>query len=893
MRGASDPGFSSSCGTLPPEGSAEWRTPVMEALDDTLLFLRPGLVVGYLNRAAEGLLGVRRADVLGRAADAVLGGALPAHLWARCERALERGEASELEEFFPAARAWLRARVRPVEGGCLLQLRDVSRARLGEQALRESERHFRVLVENASDLITIVSAGGTILYESPSVRDVLGYATEERIGRSIGEWIHPEDVAAVMEGLTQLLGREEEVAPTEYRVRHRDGSWRLMRGSAKNLVHDPVVAGMVCSCRDVTAEREAQDAQARLSAILESTSDFVATWDALGRIRYMNDAARRMVGVPGAENVTELLIPDLHPQWATEVILREALPAATRDGVWVGETALLARDGREIPVSQVLVVHRSPAGEVEGVSTIIRDITERKRAEAALRESEERFRALIENASDIITIVEPDGTIRYQSPSTGRVLGYGDGVLVGASLFAFVHPDDARTLRRVLESGVAYPGHTTPLEYRFLHRNGSWCTLETQGTSLVHIPAVGGFVLNARDVSERRHLEEELRQSQKMEAVGRLAGGVAHDFNNLLTVIEGNAELILLDLPPESPIRMELAEIQRASGRAASLTRQLLAFSRKQILQPRLLSLNGVVEEMKRMLERLIGEDVDFAAELAPALGLVRADPGQVEQVLLNLVVNARDAMPHGGRLVVSTRLVEEDEAREHAEAEPRRYVELAVRDTGEGMDPRVRERVFEPFFTTKEQGKGTGLGLSTVYGIIKQSGGFVRVESTPGEGSTFFVYLPWAQEDGTPWQGPGVRALPRGSETVLLAEDEEPVRLLAQRVLERSGYVVLAAAGGAEALAVAAGHPGEIHLLLTDVVMPEMSGKDLARYLTGARPGVRVLYMSGYTEDETVRRGVSGLRTTFLEKPFTPDVLVRKVREVLDAVSGRGGPTG
>jgi signal transduction histidine kinase/ligand-binding sensor domain-containing protein/CheY-like chemotaxis protein len=385
-------------------------------------------------------------------------------------------------------------------------------------------------------------------------------------------------------------------------------------------------------------------------------------------------------------------------------------------------------------------------------------------------------------------------------------------------------------------------------------------------------------------VADRKRAEEELRQSQKMEAVGRLAGGVAHDFNNLLTVIKGNAELGLQDAHDEVIVRGELEEIERAAERASSLTRQLLAFSRKQILKPQTLALNEMVTDISRMLRRTVGEDIELTLVLDPSLGTVQADPGQIEQVLLNLVVNARDAMPRGGELRIETRNVAATTVADFADAEAIPYVGIFVADTGTGMAPSVRDRVFEPFFTTKEQGKGTGLGLSTVYGSVKQSGGFVRVESEPERGSTFSVYLPRVQEADELRVTAEFEALPRASATVLLVEDEDAVRRLGARVLTRAGYHVLTAASGEAAMQIAADFDGRIDLLMTDVVMPGMSGRELAEQLVPRHPGMQLLYASGYTEDAIVRHGVSSLETAFLEKPFTPNGLLRKVREVLDA---------
>jgi CheY-like chemotaxis protein len=369
-----------------------------------------------------------------------------------------------------------------------------------------------------------------------------------------------------------------------------------------------------------------------------------------------------------------------------------------------------------------------------------------------------------------------------------------------------------------------------------------------------------------------------------MEAIGRLAGGVAHDFNNLLTVIKGNAELALADLESNDVVREEVEEIERAAERASSLTRQLLAFSRKQILKPRTVSLNDLVGELGRMLRRTVGEDIALEIVLDPSLGMVRADPGQLEQVVLNLVVNARDAMPRGGVLLIETKNVAAADLRDVAEAENLPYVAMVVTDNGTGMSAGVRDRVFEPFFTTKEQGRGTGLGLATVYGSVKQSGGFVLVESELEKGSAFSVYLPRVDDAEELRVTDELESMLPGDATVLLVEDEDAVRRLASHVLRRAGYNVLTAARGDAAIEVAARYEGTIDLLMTDVVMPGMSGRELAEFLMPRCPGMRLLYASGYTEDAIVRHGVSSQEMAFLEKPFTPSALLRKVRLVLDA---------
>ena len=393
----------------------------------------------------------------------------------------------------------------------------------------------------------------------------------------------------------------------------------------------------------------------------------------------------------------------------------------------------------------------------------------------------------------------------------------------------------------------------------------------------------------ALDITDRKQLEEQLRQAQKMEAVGRLAGGIAHDFNNLLMVIQGYADLLTERLADGDPLRRNAEQIQTASQRATSLTRQLLAFSRKQMLAPKVLNVQSVVAEMEKILRRLIGEDIQLETSSAPDLGLIKADRSQIEQVILNLAVNARDAMPEGGRLTIETANVELDKASSHPPAvlSPGKYVMLAVTDNGCGMDADTQAHIFEPFFTTKEKGKGTGLGLATVYGIVKQSGGYVWVYSEPGRGTSFKVYLPRIEDEQTVRgrdRQADARALPRGSETVLLVEDEKGVRELAREYLELTGYTVIEAEDGHTALELAAMHVGTIHLLMTDVVMPGISGRELAGRVKSLRPDMKVLFMSGYADQAVVHHGILDTDAALLQKPFTMAALAAKLREILSA---------
>jgi len=755
-------------------------------------------------------------------------------------------------------------------------------------------------------------------------------------------------------------------------------------------------------------EVELRASEARKAAILETALDAVITMDPEGRIVEFNRAAEEMFGYERADitgrTVADTIVPDSlreshHRGLARYLVTGEASVIGKRVEM-VGRRA----DGTEFPVELSITTVQLDRRRL--FTAYLRDITERKQAEEALRKSEERFRALVENSSDGVCLMDRAGIVQYSSPSSERVLGWTPEERHGRLAFEIAHPDDMERARAFFAQCLSTRGMPVGIELRGLHRDGGWRLVEIVAANHLDDPAVGAVVVNYRDVTQRRRaedsvreaarqfravfdgaldamviaddegryvevnaaacglyglgrsallghwigdfaspgidvaatwaafrregrakgelrivrpdgrvrelefaasadflpgshlavfrdvtqrrqLEEQLRQAQKIEAVGRLAGGVAHDFNNLLNVITGYGQMLFRRLT-DGPEREKTKAILQAAERAAGLTRQLLAFSRKQVLEPKVLDLNAVVSGMDEMLRRLIGEDIELQTDLARDLGRTRADPGQIEQVLMNLVVNARDAMPRGGRVTLETGNAEMDEAyvRDHLGARPGRYVSLAVRDTGLGMDAETQKHIFEPFFTTKEKGKGTGLGLATVYGIVKQSEGYIWVDSAPGAGTTVRVYLPLVEGEPVA-EGPRRPAVPeqapaRGTETVLLVEDEEMVRRMTREVLEGAGYHVLEASSGFDALRVSSGHGGRLDLLLTDVVMPGMSGRELAERLAPVRPGMKVLYMSGHTDDAIFHHGVTQAGTGFLQKPFTPEALERRIRELL-----------
>jgi len=510
-----------------------------------------------------------------------------------------------------------------------------------------------------------------------------------------------------------------------------------------------------------------------------------------------------------------------------------------------------------------------------------------------LMEREELFRLITENAADMIAVVDTTGHRVYNSPSYEKILGYTPQELVGTPALEQIHPEDRE---KVLQAAAEArrTGKGSNLEYRMRHKDGGWRTLESRASTIMKDGEVERLVIVNRDVTERKHLEEQFRQSQKMEAVGRLSGGVAHDFNNLLGVIIGYGEIVQEGTATDSPLRGCVDEMLKAGHRAASLTRQLLAFSRQQVMDPKVLDLNLVVKDMEKMLKRLISEDIQLKTDLDPDLVRIKADQGQIEQVVMNLAVNARDAMPNGGELTLTTSnfYMDEDFVRRYPyPVSVGDYVLLTVTDNGIGMDAATRVRVFEPFFTTKEKGKGTGLGLSTVYGVVKQSGGYIEVLSEPGAGATFKIYLPKVEDALDPQkQSTELPDSLHGTETVLLVEDEVALRKLSRQLLELCGYQVLEAESGAEALTISREHKQAIHLLLTDVVMPGMSGRVLADQLVVQRPEMQVVYMSGYTGQTVGEHGVLAEGSFFLPKPFTREALARKVRRALD---GRGALAG
>jgi diguanylate cyclase (GGDEF)-like protein/PAS domain S-box-containing protein len=626
-------------------------------------------------------------------------------------------------------------------------------------------------------------------------------------------------------------------------------------------------------------------------ALVDTAQEVILQTDVDGVLTFVNAAWTVISGHPIEDTIGTRLLDYVHEddreRLGTEL---DELIGDRRPYIML-ETRLVSRSGEARWIEGRLQPVKTAADEITGAAGRLFDITARRTAEEAMRRSEARFRALTENAADIMAVLDPSGTIRYVSPSVERVLGFNAIDRVGRSALELIHPEDADQVRALLAGVSEASAQTVSVEVRSLHRNGAWRTLEMTVRDLRDVRGVDGLVVNARDVSDRKQAERALGEAEDMllralevDTVGKLAGGLSHDFNNLLTAIQGHADLVLHDLAQEDPRRADLLAIEEAARRAGALTRQFFAFGRRQPTRDEILDLDLLLAEMRAILLRLLGEDIELVFEPDAQPATIRADAGLIEQMVLNLAVNAREALPNGGRITIATSnaLASEDET--DTGPPPGSYVVLRVCDTGAGLEAESLAGLFDPFSTLRGHATATGLGLSTVNGIVRQLGGHVAVESRTsgaGTGTTFTVYLPVADPDSN------AAAPSAGVQTIVIAEDDRTVRELAERILTRDGYRVLAAPNGRQALTTIARHPARVDLLIADVVMPEMNGRDLANRVTAMRPGVRTLFISGHIDDLIDQHGGFTAGSGYLEKPFSPDALLRKVRELLEPRAG------
>ncbi len=822
-------------------------------------------------------------------------------------------ELSEEIERRKEAKETLRAHKEKLED--LVQERTASLARANEDLIRKaatleltmmaleaSEENLRITLNSIGDAVIATDNEGAVTQMNPVAETLTGFSLSEAEGKPISEIFHvihtrtgeeaPNPVHRVLKD-GEVVGLANHTA-----LIAKGGEKRQISDSAAPIRDlDGNVVGAVLVFRDVTEEyrirMELEEERERLRQVVQNMPVLLDAFDEDGAFVMWNRECERVSGYTAEEiiqrkDALELLYPDeTYREQVREDLLRGGKDF--RDREW----KIVTKSGAEriISWSSISGSLPLPGWHTWGIGV---DITKRRRAEQSLRESESRYRLLVENAPLGIISADLEGRILEANDEMARILSApSPEELRSINLLddeAMESSGISQDLRRCMESGETIvsekPIHSIWEKDAMLRYHLR--PIRDESGRLARVQAIVEDISGRKELEkEKSNLENQLHQSQKMEAIGRLAGGIAHDFNNLLTGINGNLSLALMDMNPSDPLADVLIEIRKASEHAAGLTRQLLAFSRKQIIEPKIINLNELVANLQKMLRRIIGEDVELRTDLKKRLGRIKADPGQVEQIIINLVVNARDAMPDGGSLRIATDDVAADEAfrQAHPQAESERFVMLEIADTGLGMEKEIIGKIFEPFFTTKGMEKGTGLGLSTAYGITRQHKGFIDVESDPGRGSTFRVYFPKVMDKAEPIRrSRELGFLMRGTETILLVEDDDIVRNMTHRILARLGYTTLVAQHGAEALEISEKHPGRIHLLLTDVIMPHMNGRELADRLLKSRPNTKYLFSSGYTDNVIVHHGVLEKNMNFIGKPYTPKDLAAKIREILDS---------
>ena len=800
--------------------------------------------------------------------------------------------------------------------------RDITERKQAEEAVRQSEERYRAVVETAPDVVYAISDKGVFASLNPAFEAITGWARTEWLGKSFAPLVHPEDASLAVEMFQKVL-RGDKPPPYELRILSKSGKYLVGEFTSTPYIRDGKVAGKLGIVRDITERKRAEKAlrqgEVRLERINRCLLELGPNFDS--NINRLTALCGELLGATCA--LYNRLQGDLlcsQGQWQTppgfksedaptghicyDVIRNnredavvitnlprtsyaESDPNVRAYGLQTYMGCAVKCEGKA--VGSLCVVYGTDYQPTDDdrrilgiIASAIGNEDTRKQAEAELN----RLMTAIEQTPESVVITDTEGRILYVNPVFERVTGYSRAEVIGQNprLLKSNRQDSAfyRQLWGKISAGEVWRG-------RFINKKKDG-TLFTEDAVIAPVRDEKGAVTNhiaiKRDISHELELEVQYRQTQKIDSIGRLAGGVAHDFNNILAVICGHTDLALAQLSPDAPLRSNLECIQESADHAANLTRQLLAFGRGQVIEPRRINLNELIVNLNKMLRRLIGEDIKLVTQARPDLGQIKADPGQIEQVLLNLVVNARDAMPDGGTLTIRTDNVtlDEDYARSHL-ISPGDYVMVSVSDTGVGMTDEVKQHIFEPFFTTKEQGKGTGLGLATCFGIIQQSNGHIHSDSQVDKGTQFKIYLPrvWGVEDPISSREVPV-SLPQGTETILLAEDEPSLRQLMARVLRTQGYTVLEATDGHEALTLAQANGAKIQLLLTDAIMPGLSGKTLAEWLGQVNPAIRVLFISGYINNNAVRDAMSRPGTFFLQKPFNPLDLTKRVREAIEA---------
>jgi len=775
-----------------------------------------------------------------------------------------------------------------------------AKGRVAEETLRESEKKYRLLIENAGEAI-FVAQEGMLQFFNRRTTTMFGHSADELRSRPFTEFIHPEDREMVSERHRRRLQGAD--VPSRY-------SFRILSPGSEDVLWVELTVVMIQwsgkpatlnFLSDITERKQAEEAlrlsEERFRIAFQTSPDAI-------NINRMEDGLFAAIN-DGFTALTGFTWEDVRGKTSLDINIwadpsqRQKLVDGLRSSGMVSnlETLFRLKDGTlktGLMSARVILLNSAPH-----ILSVTRDIDEFRRTQEALQRSDAGYRQLFEGMSDIVYVWDQDGRVVSVNPAATRILKRNEEELVGKHLRDIVADAEKETLQERMERDLTGPSEGTIV---VISGDGRTCYLDYSSTVVRYADGKKYVSGIARDVTERVESEEKLRllqdqflQAQKMESVGRLAGGVAHDFNNMLQAIIGHAEMAAISLPGDHPLQKHLQPIRQSAEKSASIVRQLLAFARKQTANPKVLDLNDTVATMLKMLGRLIGEDIDLVWMPGHGLWSVKIDPSQVDQVLANLVVNARDAISEGGKVTIETHNASLDRAycATHAGVTPGEYVLLAVSDNGAGMSREIMEHVFEPFFTTKEQEKGTGLGLATVHGIIMQNNGVINVYSEPGVGTTFKIYLPRFRAAAVVEKEPEAQRMKGGKETVLIVEDEKAILLVAQEILAGLGYTVLCAETPSHAVRLAEGHAGDIHLLITDVVMPEINGRELAQQIRARRPDIKCLYMSGYPSDVIARHGLLDEGILFIHKPFAMKDLAAKVREALQPAhpegSGRG----
>jgi PAS domain S-box-containing protein len=794
----------------------------------------------------------------------------------------------------------------PMAGDIAILAQDITARKQAEDAVRKQEAMYFKMLASIGDVIVIIDEEGINRYKSPNIEKLFGWKPEEVVGKSTWDNVHPDDIKSTQKFFEEMMHAPDAVKTMECRYRCKDGTYKWIEFTGNNLLDDPDLHGILGNYKDITERKEAEDLLLEKTDLLQNVTDnmfdLVAITDLSGVFTYAGPS-HRILGFEPEEFLGSSVFDYVHPDDAGYIAkeFAELTANPTPEATKTVEYRQRCADGKYKWLETKGKFLFADEQFAYALFFSSRDITERKRAEEALRESERFLRSSLDGLSDHIAVVDDRGQIvltnkAYRDFAERNGVNPGDvsegiNYLAACDTASGEHSQEAGPFadgirdvvsgkRRYFE--LEYPCHSQDEKRWFIGRVTPFTGKGPRRVVVAH----QNITERKQAEAEREKLRTQLIQAQKMESVGRLAGGVAHDFNNMLGVILGHTELAMDKLDPSQPLYTHLLEVRKAAERSADLTRQLLAFARKQTIAPKVLDLNDTVESMLKMLRRLIGEDIHLAWMPGANLFPVKVDPSQIDQILANLCVNARDAIKGVGKITIETQDITFDEAYcdVHTDFIPGEYVLLAVSDDGCGMDKETQSHLFEPFFTTKGMGQGTGLGLATVYGIVRQNNGFINVYSEPGQGTTIKVYLP-QYETGTPAQTDTatVKPVACGNETILLVEDEPTLLRLATIMLERLGYVVIVAKTPGEAIHLAHEHSGPIHLLMTDVVMPGMNGRDLAKNLLSIYPGIKSLFMSGYTANVIAHNGVLDEGVHFIQKPFSLKDLGAKLRDVLE----------